>query len=243
MEEIETDIIQQVPDVKHILRVASINFQGQTSEVLAEEAFTRNIDVVAFQGCTRQNYEQILRSFKSRGYNYYHKFDQAANVDDAEIIVSRKKVLKKEFASFVNTLQNRGIGKFLIDIGDKPNSDGSLTPITAWVITAQFEKGASGNARRRLQIQELSNLIKRGDVPTIFMGDTHIPSWQQDLKCPNAWLDAWREKGTPDNEKTDMIDRRQQIWYLTKKGMECSDFSYFGSVRYLRGASADFLFS
>lgn len=229
------------------LNVASINIQGQTIEALAEEAFTRNIDVVALQGTTRQSYEPILRSFKSRGYNYYHRFDQGNNTEDAEIILSRKKIIKKEFAPFVNTEQLRGLAKVLIDVGDIADKNGSMTPQTVWIVTAQFEKGSPGNAKRRQQIQEFQTLMGKKEVPIIFMGDTHIPSWQQDLKCNPPWLDAWREKGTSENEKTDMHDRRQQIWYLTKRRgdeppMECVSFEYFGSVRYLRGVYAQFNF-
>ncbi len=197
-------------------------------------------DVLAMQGLTKLNCDVVFRKLKSSGYSY-SRFDLAISVDNSilprsqlkrtrasfEILFAKNDIaiIKKEYVPFVRTNHNRGISKYLISVGKYVLKE----PINVWIYTSQLETGAEGNADRKFQIAEIeSERIKNsntGGSVVIFAGDTSIPSWQENsVKCPQGWIDAWREKGNSQNEKTTFYDRMDQIWCFSDENLTLENF-------------------
>lgn len=221
----------QIPDVARPeprITVATYNLLGkrdsdhisEIADILADKC----VDVVSIQGCHKHNAEALFRAFKRLGY-LYTRFDQINTRLNGEIMFHKTRtsvtIKKKEYTKFSSTSQLRGICKYRVAIGSPP--------VELWVITSHLEEGGSGNGHRRTQILELAEQFSKSDVPVIFAGDTSIPSWQN-LGVPNGWLDAWREKGNSDNEKTSELDRMDQVWYKShpKSQLECVSYELFG---------------
>lgn len=177
-------------------------------------------DILALQGLTRENCDIVFRNMKSQSYTY-SRFDQTGNPrTEFEILFSHNDIpiLKREYTRFIRTEQNRGISKYLVTVGSHTQN-----PTDVWIFTSQLERSASGNAIRKIQIMEIDAEYRRVStqlakpMPVIFAGDTCIPSWQEhSLRCPDGWFDAWREKGTSQNEKTSLYDRTDQIWFCSE---------------------------
>lgn len=212
--------------------VSTFNILGSRDtefiDAVANEMATLEVDVVAVQGCHKFNNESLFRAFKQRGYNYT-RFDQLHTRPVSEIMFYGPKVLvrKKEYTPFSSSAQNKGIAKYKVVLSKNP-----LAP-EVWVITSQLEENGSGNGYRKAQINEIATQFGSSAIPIIFAGDTCIPSWQ-DLQCPSGWFDAWREKGTSDNDRTSSLDRMDQIWYrparenitspITSRTIECLSY-------------------
>lgn len=211
-----------VPQIIPILSVATFNLEGSKDqeyiEKIANTAKDQGIDIMAVQGCHKFNTEILLRSFKQNGYQYT-RFDQMHTRTLGEIMFYRSgiQIKKKEYSNFSNTAQSRGMSKYKVSV--TPDQE-------VWVVSSELEDGGSGNGNRRLQITEIDNALSSSSIPVIFVGDTKIPSWQ-DLGAPPGWLDAWREKGTADNEHTNYQDRSDRIWYRSlaciKYDLLCGD--------------------
>jgi hypothetical protein len=213
------------------LKVATFNLFGDTpdaTEEISKEMVASNVDVVAIQGVTKLNCDILLRTFRSHGYTYA-RFDSISALKDRkdfEMMVSKLPILKKEFELFValGDGPGRGISKYLVTVGKDQDVSKNV-----WIATSQFEPEGSGGGLRRTQIKELDNhlssLIKDGRG-VIFAGDTSIPKWQESsLGVPEGWLDAWREKGTVKNERTNEEDRMDQIWWRSKEeNIRCIEF-------------------
>lgn len=220
-EEVE---IPKVPAALPKIKVSTLNLLCNRDidyiDEVASEIAKLSVDVISIQGCTKLNNEVLFRAFKSRGY-LYTRFDQMHTRESGEIMfyTSRLLVQKKEYTNFSSSNQKRGVSKYRIALTKDP-----LSP-EVWVITSHLEEGGSGNGCRKSQISEISSMFSSSTLPVIFAGDTSIPSWQ-DLSCPNGWFDAWREKGTSDNDKTSLLDRMDQIWYRSseKSQMRCLDY-------------------
>lgn len=197
------------------------NFDTEDVEFYVKDIVGVTPDVVAIQGVTKKNCDMLFRTFKSLGYSY-SRFDQVSSAKDRqsfEILFSRIPVLKKDFTLFVGSRQNRGISKYLVTAGSRTEN-----PFNVWIATSQFETGGSGNGIRKTQISEIAaEMAKDESVPSVFAGDTQIPSWQSSsLHQPSGWYDAWREKGTSSTEKTSEFDRMDQIWW--RGDMRCVNF-------------------
>lgn len=202
------------------------HFDSEDIEFYVKEISDKSPDVVAIQGVTKRNCDILFRTFKSLGYQFsrFDKVSSAKDRESSEILFSKIPVLKKEFKLFVGSRQNRGISKYLVKAGSRTE-----TPFDVWVMTSQFEVGGSGNGVRKTQILEVAaeadKNVKEGgcDIPTIFAGDTQIPSWQNTaLYQPAGWYDAWRERGTSATEKTSEQDRMDQIWWIGR--LLCTKF-------------------
>ena len=226
---------------KATLTLITYNLCGQTEKediVGIFDAFLRySPDVLAIQGMTKLNCDVVFRILKSQGYNY-SRFDQLPSAvlkPSFEILFSKIPVTKKEYTPFIKSPQNRGLSKYLVTAGPRTQH-----PLPVYIFTSQLEVDAAGNAPRKVQILEIdaeynkitqlrgapsgvkrptlkdalkSSSPERLEVPVIFAGDTSIPSWQEaTVKHPPGWSDAWREKGTSQNEKTSLYDRSDQVW-------------------------------
>jgi len=235
------DLEVPVPETKvqiPKIRVSTFNLLDSKDvpyiQEIVEELSTLKSDIVSIHGCTRLNFEHIIRAFKQYGYQYT-RFDQMHTRSSGEIMFYHSSVVvkKKEYTNFVRTAQSRGVSKYLVSTPHNPDSE-------VWVITSQLEAG-SGNGARKMQIAEIKTIFESTKVPVIFAGDTNIPSWQ-DLKCPEGWFDAWREKGTVDNEKTTLLDRMDQVWFKSNgdKSLECIDFSVVCNSSERKGVLATF---
>jgi hypothetical protein len=219
------------------VKVATFNLFGEDGKLMVETMVSKKVNVVCVQGVTKYNCNSLFRTFKSNGYSY-SRFDQVPALkdrDDAEIIFSNIPVIKKEFSLFGGTSGTaRGLSMYLVKAGHT-----SQNPRLVWIATSQLEPEGSGGGLRKEQIIELDNELRvklrpggGGDenIPAavIFAGDTSIPNWQQrDLKAPDGWYDAWREKGTSANEKTSNDDRMDQIWwhqYSPECNFRCREF-------------------
>lgn len=202
------------------ITVASFNLLQKRDPIFVDETVQKlvdtNADVIAIQECTKLNNEVLIRSFKKRGYQYT-RFDQLVNRKDGEIMFYRGDVVikKKEYTSFVKTLESRGLSKYLIQL-----RNGS----EVWIVTSQLE---TQNGTRKIQVKEIGEIFQTTKIPVIFAGDTNIPSWQE-VGVPLGWFDAWREHGTAENENTTELDRMDQIWYKSscdsKIGLKCIKF-------------------
>lgn len=214
-----------------VLKVATFNICSMDEKEEIVETFDAILrydpDVIAIQGLTRQNCDSVFRIMKSKAYSF-SRFDQTgAPREEFEILFSKNTVpiIKKEYTPFIKTNQNKGLSKYLVTAGAQTQQ-----PIDIWIFTTKFEEGASGNAIRKVQILELNAEYNRvsKSAPGIFAGDTSIPSWQSSdssLRCPDGWCDAWREKGTSQNEKTSLYDRMDQIWSRNCEKIEIVEFS------------------
>lgn len=206
--------------------VATYNLQSQSEKEALVEIFDKILkfspDVIAVQGMTKMNSDIVFRILKSSGYNF-SRFDQVGSKPRPvfEILFSKIPVLKKEYIPFNRTTQNKGLSKYLVTAGSRTQN-----PINVNIFTSHLESDSSGNTIRKNQITEIiSEHNKNPDIQTIFAGDTSIPSWQEMLvKCPNEWGDAWRVKGTSQNEKTSFYDRSDQVW-LSPGVLEIADYS------------------
>ncbi|HMP28124.1 MAG TPA: hypothetical protein PKD85_00905 [Saprospiraceae bacterium] len=214
------------------LKVATFNLFGDTpdaTEEISKEMVANKVDVVAIQGVTKLNCDILLRTFRSHGYTYA-RFDSISalkNREEFEMIFSKLPILKKEFELFValGDGPGRGISKYLVTVGADKDE-----PQNVWIATSQFEPEGSGGGLRRTQIKELDNHLSSLNIGAgvIFAGDTSIPKWQESsLGVPEGWFDAWREKGTVKNERTNDEDRMDQIWWRSNdKGgnIKCIEF-------------------
>ncbi len=143
--------------------------------------------------------ERVVRLFKTYGYVCYrdkHQTDIA--------IFAKLSPLTVSYRRLVNTTQNRGVLIFEADHFK--------------LATSRLENGGTGSGNRYKQIDEIGKIC--GDGIYIFAGDTCIPAWQTDLLLPkpaggaSSWYDAWREKGSSDNERIDDNgDRTSRMWY------------------------------
>lgn len=216
--------IVENPNICPTLTIASFDICGNNEKEDIVEILNAILkykpDILAIQGLTRENCDTVFRNMKSQSYTY-SRFDQTGNPrPEFEILFSHNDIpiLKREYTRFIRTEQNRGISKYLITVGSHTQN-----PIDVWIFTSQLERGAPGNAIRKIQIMEIGAEYKRvsfdqkhpiNPIPVVFAGDTCIPSWQEhSLRCPDGWFDAWREKGTSQNEKTSLYDRTDQIWF------------------------------
>jgi hypothetical protein len=208
-----------------VLKVATFNICEMEEKEEITETFDAILrydpDVLAVQGLTKKNCDSVFRIMKAKSYSF-SRFDQTgAPRDSFEILFTKNTVpvLKKEYTPFIKTNQNKGLSKYLVTASAQ-----TQRPVNVWIFTSKFEEDAPGNAIRKVQILELNaeydrvrrpSRAEKISTPGIFAGDTSIPSWQSSdstLKCPDGWSDAWREKGTSQNEKTSLYDRMDQIW-------------------------------
>ena len=229
-----TDIIYDVVEEsqeKPRLKVATFNICRNTEKEEITEIIDTILrfdpDILAMQGLTKKNCEAVFRIMKQAGYSFSRFDHTGAPREDFEILFSKNEVpiLKKEYTPFNKSGQNRGLSKYLITAGAQ-----TQYPINVWVFTSKLEEGAEGNTIRKTQIVEIdAERSKIGATPVIFAGDTSIPSWQiinDSYKCPNKWYDAWRERGTSENEKTSLHDRMDQIWFFPgEETLELVDFA------------------
>jgi len=213
------------------LKVATFNICCTRDKEEITETFDAILkckpDVVAMQGLTKQNCDAVFRIMKQQGYSF-SRFDQTGMPrEDFETLFTRNEipVLKKEYKTFIRSQQNKGLSMYLITAGAQTQH-----PINVWIFTGKLEEDASGNSIRKTQIIEIdAERSKRNQTSVIFAGDTSIPSWQSSdssFKTPSGWLDAWREKGTSQNEKTSLYDRMDQIWFSSggERPIEITDF-------------------
>lgn len=230
---VEHDIVEESKE-RPVLKVATFNIVRNNEKEEIVEIFDSILrydpDVLAVQGLTKQNCEAVFRIMKKGGYSF-SRFDQTgAPREDFEILFTKNAipVLKKEYTPFNKSVQNRGLSKYLIMAGAHTNY-----PINVWIFTSKLDEGAEGNTIRKAQIVDISAAAAPVGLdvgtPAIFAGDTSIPSWQSidnAYKCPNGWYDAWRERGTFENEKTSLHDRMDQIWFTQQSNnFAITDFS------------------
>lgn len=214
------------------LKVATFNIcrtddRDEIKEIL--DAILRcDPDVIAMQGLTKQNCDAVFRIMKQQGYSF-SRFDQTGLPrEEFETLFTRNEIpiLKKEYRPFIRSQQRKGLSTYLITAGSHTQH-----PINLWIFTGKLEDGAPGNSIRKTQIIEIdAERSKHNQTPVIFAGDTSIPSWQSSdssFRPPGGWYDAWREKGTSQNEKTSLYDRMDQIWVSPagKRQIEIMDFS------------------
>lgn len=196
----------------NLLQIRDLVFIDETVQKLVET----NPDIVAIEEITKLNSDALIRSFKKRGY-HHTRFDQITNRKDGEIMFYRGDldIKKKEYTSFVRSLESRGLSKYLVHLGN-----GSKI----WIVTSQLE---TQNGQRKIQVKEIGEIFHNSEIPVIFAGDTNIPSWQE-VGVPLGWFDTWREHGTSENENTTELDRMDQIWYksLNEPGsrLRCINF-------------------
>lgn len=179
---------------------------------LAEELIATEAEIIAIQGVARAATDALIRTMRSKGYTHT-KFDNSGSREGVEYMFAKVPVMKREFKLFVGSRQGRGIGVYHIDIGSPSNP----TPVI--VCTSQFEAGGSGGGLRKSQLTELQTLFV-GAKRIVFAGDTNIPAWQS-FDPPVGWMDAWREKGSSDTEKTTLHDRMDRVYY---RGLRCVHF-------------------
>ena len=226
----ENPIITSQP---RILRVASLNVSGITKECLGDMCTYlinhSEADVIALQGVNQLWYEPVFRAFKSNGYNYT-KPDPLLERKDMELLFSKIPIVKRVYKRFVQTTQSRGVMFYQVKVG--PGE-----PRLIWVCTSQLESGGPGNGPRKHQIAEIPKMALK-DEDAIFLGDTNIPAWQS-VESPIGWLDAWREKGSVDTEKTSLEDRKDRIYYT--QGVRCTFFDLVCKSENRRGVIASFI--
>lgn len=224
------DLIAEIlplPDTKTTISVLSFNFESLEIEDEVKEKINVILklepDVVALQGIVSTNCEVLFRALKSSKYKYL-RFDGPGKNKEFEVLASKNTIIKGGYTPFVKSSQQRGICKFLVVAGE-------ANPQKVWIFTAQFDSSSVVN--RKIQVSELiSEAKKHEDLPVIFAGNTNIPSWQ-DLKAPDEWKDAWREKGKSRNEKTSLHDRFDQMW-CTKVSVENFDIVKFDNAEDVR---------
>lgn len=210
------------PDMPTTLSILSFNFEACSDVDEIKERLdiivNLNPDVIAFQGITLINCEQICRIIKSSKYKFT-RFDGPNRNKEFEILASKNSVSKGGYTPFIKSSEQRGICKILVVAGgDTPN------PQKVWVFTSCFDSNSVVN-RKNQMIELVAEAKKHNDYPVIFAGDTNIPSWQ-DLSFPEAtaWKDAWREKGASSNEKTTLHDRKDRMGCCNETLCEIESF-------------------
>jgi len=237
---------------KNSIKILTCNVKDvEDYELLASEVFRISIPVVCFQECPLDSLkrEKLTRSFKARGYTGV-RFSECR---DVIFIRSDAVPIKKEYINFTNTDQRRGVIVYTYHIVSKVKVDtpaGELgDDIHIKICTGQLESGGTGGGIRRSQIRDLNAMLQSEIKNTliIFAGDTNICSWQTELNSltPASWLDAWREKGTADNEYTLLFDRMDRVWwYSDNNAFRCTSYELFfpfmGAIR--KGIIVEFSF-
>lgn len=212
-------------------------------DTLTEKLVQNDVPIVCFQECatsgTRR--DKLIRSMKSKGYMAMG----FSNVPDEIYIRSDAIPTKRDLVPLSETAQKRSVTVFTysIDIPNAKNSSSKHMEIK--VCTSQLESGGTGGGIRKAQIKNLDNVVSSnpnmGNISNqgiIFAGDTNISSWQTELNnilpgLPGAgWMDAWREKGTSDNEHTNnqTHDRMDRIWY--KGALRCMSYDLICMISY-----------
>jgi hypothetical protein len=218
--------------------------------ILVDQVIKANAPIACFQQCSSDNLqrEKLIRAFKAEGYCgvKFNGYDMIFNRKDAIPI-------KKEYINFANTLQGRGVIVYTYRLWYPIIwSRGPSTQVTIKICTSTLESGGTGGGIRKAQIRDIDNIIMSsspvGDI-NIFAGDANILSWQTELsRCTpgtsegigstsrspdskNIWKDAWREKGTCENEYTEKFDRPDRVWYTERVGFEnelrCLSYEFF----------------
>ena len=206
----------------------SLGDEADIEEVLGQ-LVELNPDVIALQSISRLARDVVFPFLKRSGYQYV-VFDQVKARDRGEVIFTKLKVVKKAYYPFTHSNLNYGISAFLLVVGkvgdsqNEPTLRGGDRSKNVWVATSFLDEAAGC---RKAQVTEIGSVFKN-DALVVFAGDTNIPAWQNSsLRAPTGWADAWREKGSSDNELTDFQDRKDQIWskgvYTTEFGYACDD--------------------
>jgi len=266
------------------LKLLTCNVKDITDyEALVDEILRLSVPIVCLQEFKSDDQrEKITRAFKTKGYTGV-RFSGCL-----DIIFVRNDAIpsKKEYISFTNTCQNRGVIVYTYLIKNHNGIFSSLSnDITNKVIqlkicTSQLESGGTGGGIRKSQIRDLNVILSNSVSPLedktlektledktnieciIFAGDTNISSWQTELNFltpghpektkikelgsdDKKWYDAWREKGTSENEITndETKDRMDRVWYKGEK-LRCTSYNLFypfsNSTR--KGVIVDFSF-
>lgn len=192
----------------------------------------REPDIVVIQEGSRLTYEKLFREMGHM--NYKREVPNEVTMRKyGEVIFSKFPILKSEYIHFQKTNQSRGLSHCLLDI------EGTQI----WVSTTQFETGERSIPIRKHQIKSLPSSFQFLKDPIIFAGDTGILEYQQDLKEPPGWDDAWVERGTDQNKFTlnskqnimatpPFCDRVDRVWYYpsSEVNLECINYNLIGNT-------------
>lgn len=208
------------------VKFTSYNLQRSFDEDIIDEILSNKPNIIAIQGCCKENCDLLIRKMKENAFLYY-RFVDIFSKYEYELLFTNLKILKACCKPFRKSFENRFFTKYLVGLGEKE----------FFIATSRLE--SEGPAIRKQQILELENefdpkdLLRTESKPFIFGGDTCIPFWQ---KFDMPFKDSWYEKGNVNNERTDCEDRFQRFWY--SHAMQCLNFDIFGEEK--KGIIAEF---
>ena len=183
-------------DDELIFSIASVRASEdvEVANAIATELTALGMTVIAVHALTPKLKPIYARIFKALGYSMF-----MCEETTSEAIFANKPVVKKEFRLF--SKGKRGLSKFQINLETGKNAQ----PYLIDVATAHFDEGPQGSVARKAALAEFP-------AGLIFAGDISSPKFEA-LEAPVNYFDAWREKGSPDNELTDRFDRTNRIWW------------------------------
>jgi hypothetical protein len=226
-------------------------------DVLVAEILKISIPIVCLQECPDQVplKDMIMRSFKANGYSGV-RFAGSSNII---YLRSDALPTKKEYITFTNTNQKRGLIVYTYQLPlTFAGAENIIITREIKICTSQLESGGTGGGIRKSQIRDLHTILianddkvkkekvdddksttastSGGGGSVIFVGDTNISTWQTELNLtlPGVgnprWMDAWREKGTSENECTNIetYDRMDRVWYYSPDdNLKCISYNLF----------------
>jgi len=200
------------------LTIATYNIDGYSDLNILNRLC--DVDVVCLQGIHSTTVERISRLFKSSGYPYFFRLCTSGPAKKTEeIIFSKLPVVDKQYYSYANTNQSRGLSIYTLDIY------GSRLIILTSSLEGDAPNQSSGTLRRQ-QFKEINGFTTDIKEPIIFAGDTSIPVWQDGF-VPSLYTDVWLYHGSDDTRETRSTgDRPDRILYRTSNDsvvrIECS---------------------
>ncbi len=206
-------------------------YQEERLNAFVEQMKQQKPDFIIIQEGTKETYSKLFLVMQNMGYK--RKFlPEVQKRACGEVIFTKLPIVSAEYLPFQNTKQNRGISLYQVDIYNQK----------VWVGTTQLESGGTRSPLLRKQIAQLENFFSKVPEIIILAGDFQITSYQNNIKEPDGWIDAWYEAGKSSEEFTidskintlaEVQDRPDRVWLRSSgdplKGLiECEDYRLVG---------------
>ncbi len=202
----------------------SSNYQEQRLNVFVEQMKKSAPDIIVIQEGTREIYSKLFLVMQHMGYKRKF-FPEIQKRACGEVIFSLLPIKSGEYIPFQYTKQGRGISLYLVEVNGQD----------LWIGGTQLESGSKRSPLVRKQISQIQKRFSKVSETVILAGDFQIANYQNDIKEPDGWVDAWYEAGksgekfTVDskiNTMAEVQDRPDRVWLLQSRDSAAVPIEY-----------------